>query len=46
METWIIRPERDAQDFKDQLLKGHFTSAELEFRNIVIASLAKMTADQ
>jgi hypothetical protein len=46
METWIIPSERDAQDFKDQLLKRHFTSAELEFRNIVIAFLAEMTADQ
>ena len=46
LETWVIPPERDAQDSKDQLLKRHFTSAELEFRNIVIAFLAEMTADQ
>lgn len=46
LETWAIPPERDAQDFKDELLKGHFTSAELEFRNIVIAFLAEMTADE
>lgn len=46
LETWVIPPERDAQDFKDQLLKGHFTSAELQFRDIVIASLAEMKADQ
>jgi hypothetical protein len=25
LETWVIPPERDAQDFKDQLLIGHFT---------------------
>ena len=45
LETWVIPPERDAQDFKDQLLKGHFTSAELEFREIVIAFLDEVTAD-
>ena len=46
LETWVIPPERDAQDFKDQLLKEHFTSAELEFREIVIAFLDEVTADQ
>jgi hypothetical protein len=40
LETWIIPPERDAQDFKDELLQKHFTSAELEFREIVIAALS------
>ena len=40
LETWVIPPERDAQDFKDELLKGHFTSAELEFREIVIAAIS------
>ncbi len=46
LETWVIPPERVAQDFKDQLLKEHFTSAELEFREIVIAFLDEVTADQ
>ncbi len=46
LEIWVISPERDAQDINDQLLTGHFTSAELEFREIVIAFLAEITADQ
>jgi hypothetical protein len=40
LETWVIPPERDAQDFKDELLHKYFTSAELEFREIVITALS------
>ena len=40
LEAWIIPPERDAQDFKDELLQKHFTPAELEFREVVIAALS------
>jgi len=40
IKTWTIPPDRDPQDFKDELLREHFTSAELEFREIVIAALS------
>jgi hypothetical protein len=40
LETWIVPPERDAQDFKDELLHKHFTPDELEFREVVIAVLS------
>jgi len=40
IKTWTIPPDRDPQDFKEELLREHFTSAELEFREIVIAALS------
>ncbi len=40
LESWVIPPEQDAQEFKDQLLKKYFTPAELEFREVVIAALS------
>jgi hypothetical protein len=40
LESWVIPPEQDAQEFKDQLLNKYFTPAELEFREIVIAALS------
>ncbi len=40
LESWVIPPEQDAQDFKDELLKKHFTPAELQFREIVIAAIS------
>lgn len=40
LESWVIPPEQDAQDFKDELLKKHFAPAELQFREIVIAAIS------
>jgi hypothetical protein len=40
-ETWVVPPGSDAQAFKDQILKEHFTSAELEFREVVIEALSR-----
>ena len=45
LETFLIPPGRDAQEFKEELLQEHFTPAELEFREIVIAFLAEKTTD-
>jgi hypothetical protein len=43
IETWVVPPGSDAQEFKDQLLKEHFTPAELQFREVVIEELSKST---
>lgn len=43
VETWVVPPGSDAQEFKDQLLKEHFTPAELQFREVVIEELSKST---
>jgi hypothetical protein len=40
LQSWVIQPEQDAQEFKDLLLKKHFTTAELEFRELMIAALS------
>lgn len=41
LETWPIPPGRDPQEFKDELLRSHFTPAELEFRELVIQALGE-----
>ena len=43
IESWILPPEIDAQTFKDELLREHFTPAELQFREIVIAGISRET---
>jgi demethylmenaquinone methyltransferase/2-methoxy-6-polyprenyl-1,4-benzoquinol methylase len=44
VETWEVPLDRDPQDFKDELLQAHFTPAELEFRELVIAALGVRTS--
>jgi hypothetical protein len=46
IKTFTIPPGHDAQEFKDELLQEHFTPAELEFREIVIAFLSEKTTDK
>ena len=41
LEKWPIPEGRDPQEFKDQLLREHFTPAELEFREEVIRVLGE-----
>lgn len=41
LESWQIPPDRDPQEFKDELLRVHFTPDELEFREEVIRSLGE-----
>ncbi len=43
LESWSIPPGRDPQDFKDELLRTHFTPAELLFREEVIRALGDRT---
>jgi hypothetical protein len=44
LENWPIPPGRDPQDFKDELLRAHFTPSELLFREEVIRALGDRTA--
>jgi hypothetical protein len=44
LESWPIPPGRTPQDFKDELLRTHFTPAELLFREEVIRALGERTA--
>jgi hypothetical protein len=43
LKSWPIPTGRDAQEFKDELLREHFTPDELEFREEVIRALGEMT---
>ncbi len=43
VKSWVVPPDSDAQTFKDQLLSEHFTSAELQFREVVIEALSEYT---
>lgn len=45
LESWVVPPGSDAQTFKDQLLSEHFTSAELQFREVVIEALSESTQE-
>ena len=45
LESWVVPPGSDAQTFKDQLLSEHFTSAELQFREVVIEALSEYSRD-
>jgi hypothetical protein len=45
IENWAIPAGRDPQGFKDELLKSHFSTAELEFREIVIQALGAETRE-
>jgi hypothetical protein len=41
LETWVVPPDQDPQDFKEQLLQTHFTPAELKYRELVIQWLSQ-----
>jgi len=41
IESWPVPAGQDPQAFKDQLLKEHFTTAELEFRELIIQWLSQ-----
>lgn len=43
MESWAIPADRDPQEFKEELLRTHFTLDELEFREEVIRILGDRT---
>jgi len=44
LESWPIPTGRDPQEFKDELLRAHFTPDELELREEVIRVLGEMTS--
>lgn len=43
LKTWIVPDDRDAQDFKDEILKDSFTAEELAHREEFIHTLGVMT---
>jgi len=43
LETWGVPDDRDAQDFKDEILRDSFTPEELAHREAFIKTLGKMT---
>ena len=43
LNTWIVPEDRDAQEFKDEILKKSFTAQELAHREEFIQTLGKMT---
>ena len=43
LKTWDVPNDRDAQDFKDEILKDSFTPEELAHREEFIHTLGKMT---
>jgi len=46
LKTWVVPDDRDAQDFKDEILRDNFTSEELAHREAFIKTLGKMTNSQ
>ena len=43
LKTWDVPDDRDAQEFKDEILKDSFTPEELEHREEFIKTLGVMT---
>ena len=41
LETWPVHPGQDPQEFKEMLLRTHFTPAELKYRELVIQWLSQ-----
>ena len=41
LETWPVPAGQDPQEFKEQLLRTHFTPAELKYRELVIQWLSQ-----
>lgn len=41
LETWEVPPGQEPQEFKEQLLRTHFTPAELKYRELVIQWLSQ-----
>jgi hypothetical protein len=41
LETWEVPSGYDPQEFKEQLLRTHFTPAELKYRELVIQWLSQ-----
>lgn len=46
IEVWPIPPDREPQDFKVELLRTHFTPAELAFRDAFIIALGDWLQQQ
>ncbi len=46
VDTFVIPPGCDAQDFKDELLHKYFTPEELEFREVVIKAISSESSSE
>ena len=42
LESWPVPPGQDPQEFKETLLRTHFTPAELKYRELVIQWLSQI----
>lgn len=45
LQSWVVPEEGDPQAFKDEILQGHFTQAELEFREAFIHALGEWLSE-
>lgn len=46
IRTWVVPPEKDAQEFKDELLRANFSDEELEVREDFIRTLGELLANE
>lgn len=46
MRIWVVPPEKDAQEFKDELLQQNFTPQELAVREDFICTLGELLAGE
>jgi len=46
LKTWVVPDDRNAQEFKDEILKESFTPEELAHRDEFIKTLGKMTSSK
>ena len=45
LEEWVVPEGGDPQEFKDMLLRDHFTPEELELRDRFIRAFSQVLAD-
>jgi hypothetical protein len=46
LRIWVVPPEKDAQDFKDEILRENFTDEELAVREDFIRTLGELLAGE
>lgn len=44
IESWVVPEDRDAQEFKQELLRSHFSASQLQARNAFIEALSRLLA--
>ncbi len=43
LESWVVPDDRDAEEFKQELLQSNFTRQELEHRDAFIKALGEIS---